>query len=275
MLLAPSASHHRVRRFATHLGASLATLLLLVGCSGTKIPTGSDSATEAGAAGGGTGTGGDPGGGGNGGGGAAADAGLSNNGACPCALESYCDLTTNTCKPGCTDDAQCKPGRTCDLATRACKDKCSGAACGAQFCPAPKASGSCNGIVPDGAQLSTACKTGAAPMPKGGAITEGAYVLTSVEIYGAACTPSVVRGDVYICGSTWSFGFDQGGGTPSTGTATATAASATTYSVMQTCPALTPGTAPQVVGYDATTTTLVLYLTTGDSSMEVDHYSLR
>ena len=45
---------------------------------------------------------------------------------CPCPIESYCDLSNNTCKPGCTEDAQCSTGRICDVAARKCKDGCRG-----------------------------------------------------------------------------------------------------------------------------------------------------
>jgi hypothetical protein len=45
---------------------------------------------------------------------------------CPCPLESYCDLSSNTCKPGCTEDAQCSTGRICNTTARTCKDGCRG-----------------------------------------------------------------------------------------------------------------------------------------------------
>ncbi len=43
---------------------------------------------------------------------------------CPCPVESYCDLSSNTCKAGCTRDEECKAGRFCDEATRTCADGC-------------------------------------------------------------------------------------------------------------------------------------------------------
>ena len=43
---------------------------------------------------------------------------------CPCPVESYCDLATNTCKAGCTSHDQCSKGRFCDTAKRTCKDGC-------------------------------------------------------------------------------------------------------------------------------------------------------
>ena len=260
---------------ARSLAASSLTVLLLVGCSGTKVPDGPASTADGGGAsnggGGGGGNGGNPHGGGNG----DSDGGRGAGGACPCALESYCDLSTNTCKAGCTDNAQCNPGRTCDLANRVCKDTCSGAACAAQSCPAPApaAGQTCNGITPDGAAIAVACKTGTAPTPKGGAITGGAYVLTAVELYQTGCTPSTARGQVYVCGSTWSFAFDQGLGGIKAATTTATTASATSYSLTQTCPAAAGG-APEIIGFDATATTLTLYGGSPDA-LEVDHYTLR
>lgn len=254
--------------------ASFAALLVLAGCSGTKIPNGSESATD-----GGTSTSGGSNGAGNGNGeggsGGEVDGGSGAGGACPCALESYCDLATNTCKSGCTDESQCKPGRSCDLANRVCKDKCSGAACVAQSCPAPApgAGQTCNGITPDGAEINVTCKTGLGPAPKGGSITGGAYVLTAVELYRTTgCTPGTARAQLYICGATWSFAFDQGTAAVNAATTTATVASPTTYSLAQTCPAGLGS--PQIMGFDATATTLTLYTGSADTA-EVDHYTLR
>lgn len=44
--------------------------------------------------------------------------------ACPCPLESYCELSTNTCKVGCAAQGQCSSGRYCDLESRTCKTGC-------------------------------------------------------------------------------------------------------------------------------------------------------
>jgi hypothetical protein len=41
---------------------------------------------------------------------------------CPCPLETYCDLGTNSCVVGCTRDDQCSMGRTCDESARRCRD---------------------------------------------------------------------------------------------------------------------------------------------------------
>jgi hypothetical protein len=53
----------------------------------------------------------------------AQDSGPSDSGAmmgqCPCAMGQYCDLATNTCKPGCADNTACASGY-CDLSTRQC-----------------------------------------------------------------------------------------------------------------------------------------------------------
>lgn len=45
---------------------------------------------------------------------------------CPCPLESYCDLASNSCKVGCLEDGQCAKGRYCDTATRSCRPGCRG-----------------------------------------------------------------------------------------------------------------------------------------------------
>jgi hypothetical protein len=47
---------------------------------------------------------------------------------CPCPIESYCDLTTNQCVPGCMSDADCQQGRYCDAA-RTCRDGCRVGSC--------------------------------------------------------------------------------------------------------------------------------------------------
>ena len=41
---------------------------------------------------------------------------------CPCPIESYCDLGTNTCKVGCFDDEGCSTGRICE--GDRCQDGC-------------------------------------------------------------------------------------------------------------------------------------------------------
>lgn len=51
---------------------------------------------------------------------------------CPCPLESYCDLGTNTCVAGCTSDALCNEGRICFKDERECRNGCrSDGGCGA------------------------------------------------------------------------------------------------------------------------------------------------
>lgn len=50
---------------------------------------------------------------------------------CPCPKESYCELSTNTCHPGCTSDEGCNDGRYCDTTARECKKGCRQAGCGA------------------------------------------------------------------------------------------------------------------------------------------------
>jgi len=43
---------------------------------------------------------------------------------CPCPAESFCDLATNRCQPGCLAPDGCAAGRYCDLPTRQCKTGC-------------------------------------------------------------------------------------------------------------------------------------------------------
>ncbi len=46
------------------------------------------------------------------------------DGACPCPTGSYCDLTANRCKPGCTTDTDCPGDRFCDTSARTCRAGC-------------------------------------------------------------------------------------------------------------------------------------------------------
>ena len=43
---------------------------------------------------------------------------------CPCPLETYCDLATDTCVVGCTKDEECDAGRICDPVARECLPGC-------------------------------------------------------------------------------------------------------------------------------------------------------
>ncbi|MCB9557365.1 MAG: hypothetical protein H6707_14760 [Deltaproteobacteria bacterium] len=43
---------------------------------------------------------------------------------CPCPTGSFCDLTTNTCKSGCSDDTPCGVDQYCDLASHRCQKGC-------------------------------------------------------------------------------------------------------------------------------------------------------
>src|SRR4030095_7411298 len=39
---------------------------------------------------------------------------------CPCQKHSYCDLATQTCKPGCAQNSDCNANEECDTGTRTC-----------------------------------------------------------------------------------------------------------------------------------------------------------
>jgi hypothetical protein len=72
---------------------------------------------------------------------------------CPCPKESYCDIASNNCKIGCTDDTQCSTGRICDSDARMCHTGCrkdtecgSGKICDANLCRV-------------GCRMDTDCKT--------------------------------------------------------------------------------------------------------------------
>lgn len=57
---------------------------------------------------------------------------------CPCPKQTYCDLGTNTCKRGCTDDTSCSTGTCCDVDARSCSIDCkNGHACSGISAPGP------------------------------------------------------------------------------------------------------------------------------------------
>lgn len=43
---------------------------------------------------------------------------------CPCSPETYCDLATNRCLPGCIADDDCASGRICESDARTCRAGC-------------------------------------------------------------------------------------------------------------------------------------------------------
>lgn len=43
---------------------------------------------------------------------------------CPCPLDSYCDLASNTCVLGCKNNDHCSEGKYCELASELCKPGC-------------------------------------------------------------------------------------------------------------------------------------------------------
>ena len=110
---------------------------------------------------------------------------------CPCPLDSYCELGTNTCRPGCAaGDADCSAGRYCDAAARACKIGCRGdaeckstnGACKNHACVAVN---QCNTIPQLGMSVDV-FESNVSPVPQGGAIANGTYVLTSLKLYNSS-----------------------------------------------------------------------------------------
>lgn len=88
---------------------------------------------------------------------------------CPCPVESYCDLASNSCKVGCVTDDECSHGRSCDQATRTCIDGCqtpSDCTAPANADPTCTAHGMCGFTCRAGYMLSgTSCLASVAPMP--------------------------------------------------------------------------------------------------------------
>jgi hypothetical protein len=43
---------------------------------------------------------------------------------CPCPMGAYCDVASNTCRPGCLADGDCQAGTYCDTTRRSCAPGC-------------------------------------------------------------------------------------------------------------------------------------------------------
>ncbi len=266
--------------------AIAAPLALIVACSGTSIRPGSDTGstdpTADGGHGGGT-SGGDAATGGGGGGGdgsctpACAEGSVCTNGTCtvlpsmcPCPTGSYCDLSTNSCKVGCTDASQCPAGATCDTSTRTCQ-KPKPALAG---CPIPAGTavdggvGTCNGVTPLGKDVAQVCKAGTMPVAHGGVVKDGIYVLVATDYFGASCSAASFAATVYVCGNTW--GVSEGAQVASAAVTTRSVTfTGTSFTQATTCGGSGNTTSP----YDATDTALTIYTADGTGGGFVDHYA--
>jgi hypothetical protein len=120
----------------------------------------------------------------------------------------------------------------------------------------PVDGGACNSLTVTGTPVTPACVNTASPTPVGGPIYNGFYVLSKIEYYQPTgpCPTQTEQIDWSICGSSWET--VQVGGTTTTRVNATVTASQTTLSLELSC----PNSGLSVWGYDATSTTLVLYL---------------
>jgi hypothetical protein len=133
----------------------------------------------------------------------------------------------------------------------------------------PADGGACNALLAPTSVVTQTCKgTQAAPTPQGGTIHDGLYVLTASSVYGSCSELYQVSTAWAVCGESWQthqeFTMLEGGTAGSTiMDLTATTASVSAVSWHYTCGLLQPDI---VVGYDATPTTLTLYVNGAGSS---------
>lgn len=118
---------------------------------------------------------------------------------------------------------------------------------------------------------------GPVPLPQGGTIVNGVYVLATATYYGSTCpTPEVDRDRWLVCGTTWQTlqDYTMNGGTEMS--------AADDFNVTQNGTSLQLQgvcgvTASYTFGYSATPTTISLYIATPNTQGEgrVDVYTLQ
>jgi hypothetical protein len=64
-------------------------------------------------------------------------------------------------------------------------------------------SGVCNDVVLEGAVVTPACLAGEPPIPEGGTISDGVYVLQSIALYGACPDEGTFATTWSLCGDQW------------------------------------------------------------------------
>jgi len=137
--------------------------------------------------------------------------------------------------------------------------------------------GACNSLEPEGALVPYVCLGGMMPAPIGGTIADGKYVLMSSAFYGTPCpAPEQDRDTWYVCGTDWQAVQENtlGTGTPTVHTydANVTPMGTSGLSLQVTCG--TPMIETIMFQYDATPTTLTLFVGggMGTGSGRVDTY---
>jgi len=133
--------------------------------------------------------------------------------------------------------------------------------------------GACNDLVAVGPPIAVTCERGQPPIPRGGAIADGTYVLVSSRMYGTCPAAESDRIVWDVCGSAWATIQEATIGLTTSrnisGVATATG---TTLAFQTTC--APPGTLSATFDYDATPTSLRLYVHGyGPGTVRVDDFT--
>jgi hypothetical protein len=153
----------------------------------------------------------------------------------------------------------------------------------ARSCVPAGVTGTCNTIVPQGARIVSTCSTAAVPMPQGGAIQDGTYVLDAITYFGAC--PGAADFGRYtwqMCGSSWTTaqevpriagdldaGFDV--------LRVSLAALVQNMTITLTVQCSSPGqiSAPPPWGYTASAGALVFYIKQAGGAVRADSYRLQ
>lgn len=124
---------------------------------------------------------------------------------CPCGVETYCDVPTDTCIVGCLSQADCGPGRVCNVETKACFDGClstdecrSGLSCVEHQCLE-----GC-GTTADCTVPGTICSDGHCGCPAGQGFCDGTCASLASPSNCGACgvqcqAPSTCNGSECVC----------------------------------------------------------------------------
>jgi hypothetical protein len=143
--------------------------------------------------------------------------------------------------------------------------------------PTPPDGAACNSVSVSGPLVPLQCLQATVPTPIGGTIVDGTYVLTSSAFYGATCPmPEQDRDTWLVCGNNWQTAQELTAGTSPPALRSlnlvVTPATTTGLSLQFTCG---NALATVMIGYDATPTTLTLYVGGGSAAGEgrVDTYT--
>jgi hypothetical protein len=131
----------------------------------------------------------------------------------------------------------------------------------------------CNALATPGPLVTVECAPGAPPVPTGGSVADGSYVMTASSFYGAPCVQDEERIVWDVCGASWATAEHlvmDGMATSKTLDGIVTFSGASVSFDPACAP---PGVTTTVFGYDATPTTLTLYTYSyGPGTVRVDSF---